>query len=139
MKISASMKKVLLDEIEYALTKMKSNPEPSKKLFYFSAIYGCAMRIINIEFDPELAFIHHVTNLAYGQINAAIVAAGKPAAIVTIPEKVFEKLETAIGELKTKIEKNEKTYTVLEKIANIGYSTTGNGYYQYLKGNLLKD
>lgn len=139
MKISAVMKKVLLDEIEFALTKMKSSPEPAKKLYYFTAIYGCAMRIINIEFDPELAFIHHVTNLAYGQMNAAVTSAGKSPAMVTIPEKVFEKLEVAIGELKTKIEKNQKTYAVLEEIANIAYSTTGNGYYQYLKGNLLKN
>jgi len=136
MKITTGMKKLLLDEIDYVIKNMKSTQEPGKKLYYFSAIYGCALRIINIEFDPELAFIHHVTNMAYGQINASLSSVNKTGATATIPENIFESLEKALADLGKAIEANQKTYPILERIANIAYSSSGNGYYLYLKGIL---
>lgn len=136
MKISPNMKVLLLDEIDFALKNMQSSPEAEKKLYFFSAIYGCVSRIINIEFDPELAFIHHVTNLAYNQIQVGLQMAVKSGANLTIPVDIFDKLERAIADLREKIELNEKTYPALEKIANIAFSATGNGYYLYLKGKL---
>jgi len=69
-------------------------------------------------------------------MNANLASIKQGQGVNTFPKDVFDKLENALEELVVKIEKGEKTYPVLEKISNLAYSTTGNGYYLYLKGML---
>jgi hypothetical protein len=138
MKITPGMKKILLEEIEFALEKMRSTQVPAQKLYYFSAIYGCINRIINIEFDSELVFVHHVLSTVYIQLNSVVSAAGKQGGVITIPDNLFNTLEDAIADISLCLKKNINLYNVLERFSNIAYSTTGNGYYMYLKGKLEK-
>jgi hypothetical protein len=134
MNISKDMQKVLTDEIRVARNHMKKVDSAEEKLFFLSAVYGVAFRIMNIQFDPELAFIHHVVNAAYNMMNTRLVSIKQGSGVNTFPKNVFEMLEDALERLIDKIEKGEKTYPVLENIFNLAYSTTGNGYYLYLKG-----
>jgi hypothetical protein len=53
-----------------------------------------------------------------------------------IPSNLFDRLCSCMEELATRIERNQKTYAILQDIANIAYSTTGNGFYLYTKGIL---
>ena len=137
MNLSADMQRIFTDEISFVVRKMKEAEDAATKLYFFSAVYGVASRIMNIEFDPELAFIHYVLNSAYTTINGRVVATSavqeKGAGI---PEKLFDRLEEALEEMIAKIQQGEKTYSVLETISKLAYSTTGNGYYLYLKGLL---
>lgn len=135
MNLSPDMKKVFTDEVTTAIKHMKSVNTLEEKLFFLSAVYGAAFRIMNIQYDAELAFIYHVVNAAYGMMQANL-ASIKQGGINTFPKDVFDKLESALEELVIKIENGERTYRVLEKISNLAYSTTGNGYYLYLKGML---
>jgi 4-hydroxy-3-methylbut-2-en-1-yl diphosphate synthase IspG/GcpE len=137
MNISKDMQKVLTDEIKVALYHMKKVDTAEEKLFFLSAVYGVAFRIMNIQFDPELAFIHHVVNAAYSMMNTRLASIRQNPGLNTFPKNVFEMLEDALGRLIDKIEKEEKTYPVLENIFNLAYSTTGNGYYLYLKGMMM--
>jgi hypothetical protein len=132
--LSPDMKKAFTDEVATAIKHMKSVNTVEEKQFFLSAVYGAAFRIMNIQYDSELAFIHHVVNAAYGlmQMNLASIKQGQ--GVNTFPKDVFDKLENALEELVVRIEEGEKTYPVLEKISNLAYSTTGNGYYLYLKG-----
>lgn len=134
MNLSKHMQRVLTDEIKAATTYMKKAETPEEKLFFLSAVYGAAFRIMNIEFDSELAFIHNVVSAAYGMMmqNLALIRQGQ--SVNTFPGDVFQKLEDALGQLAEKVEKKESTYSVLESISNLAYSTTGNGYYLYLRG-----
>ena len=136
MNLSPDMQKIFTDEVATAIKHMKSVDMLEEKLFFLSAVYGAAFRIMNIEYDSELAFIHHVVNAAYGMMLANLTSIKQGQSVNTFPKDVSDKLENALEELVVKIEKSEKTYTVLEKISNLAYSTTGNGYYLYLKGML---
>ncbi len=136
MNLSEGMQKIFTDEVRTAIRHMEQDNTLEGKLFFFSAVYGAAFRIMNIEFDSELAFIHHVVNAAYGLMNTNLVSIKQGQGVNTFPKDVFNKLENALELLAAKIERGEKTYPVLEKISNLAYSTTGNGYYLYLKGML---
>jgi len=113
----------------------KTNIAP-EKMYFFSAVHGIANRIMNLQFDPELGFVYHVTNAAHATINANLMSMAQGQSVRTFPPQLFEKLQEALGDLATDIEKGQPTYPELEKISNLAYSTTGNGYYLFLKGSL---
>ena len=138
MKLSAEMKKLLLDELRFVVERMKEAKEPFQKMYFFSAAYGAVNRIMNIEFDDELGFIHNVLSSAYSIINLRLSAlsSGNEVA-VGIPAKMFDRLEAGLEEIIEMVEEGKATYPALQKISNAAYSTTGNGYYLYLKGYLV--
>jgi hypothetical protein len=138
MNLSTKNKKILVNEIRTVCDYMSKASDAKQKMYFFSAVFGIANRIMNIEYDPELGFLHQVTNTAYQTINTNLALAAQ-GATMTIPKPVFEKLEEALDELAYYIEDGKKTYRVLEKISNLAYSTSGNGYYLYLKGLLKID
>jgi len=134
MNLSVDMQKIFTDEVRTATKHMKEVETPAEKLFFLSAVYGAAFRIMNIQFDSELAFIHHVVNAAYMMMNTNLASIRQGRGVNTFPQNVFERLEDSLEQLVEKIEQGERTYPVLETIFNLAYSTTGNGYYLYLKG-----
>ena len=134
MKISADFRKCIVDEFRLVAKKIREEENPARKLFFFSATYGIISRVFNFSFDPQLVFIHMVLNDSYNTISAsASVQRGEERAI-RVPEELFDKLANATDELADKIENDENTCGTLQKIANIAFSTTGNGYYLYEKG-----
>ncbi|OGO19966.1 MAG: hypothetical protein A2Z15_06455 [Chloroflexi bacterium RBG_16_50_11] len=137
MNLTIKMKNELIKEIKFVVERMKKVDSPSEKLYYFSAAYGIAHRILNFEYEPELAFIHNVLQSVYNMINTRISTFIKGQETpVSVPNNLFEKLEEALGEMALNIEKGDTTYLQLEKMVNLAYSTTGNGYYLYIKGML---
>ena len=137
MEISAKNRKILVNEIRTAVEYMSENNDARQKMFFFSAVFGIVNRIMNIECDPELVFVHQVTNAAYSTINTNLIMATQGQSIPTIPPPVFDKLQEVLEDLATYIEEGKKTYPILQRISNLAYSTSGNGYYLFLKG-LLK-
>ncbi len=137
MNLSKEMRELFANEINFVVGQMKEINDLSRKLYFLSAVHGCALRIVNIEFDPELAFIHHVLQATHQTIDArkTRLEQGQDRPIV-IPEKLFDRLEEALEEMSTKIKQGEETYPTLQTIFNLAFSTTGNGYYLYSKGVL---
>jgi hypothetical protein len=138
MNLSKGMQKRFIDEIDFVIGQMRRSSDASTKIYFFSAVHGMAQRIMNMEFNPELAFIHNILNAAFATINGrlAILSQGQERG-VGIPDKLFDRLEEALEEMVANIRRGENTYPVLEKISNLAYSTTGNGYYLYSKGLLV--
>ena len=137
MNISENGKKELISEISFVLKNMKNTKNTSEKMFFFSAVYAMAQRIMNFEYDSELLFLYQVLQLAYQTINARVTTIQSGAEVaVNIPENLFTNLENYLQELSEVIEDNKSTCPVLQKIINLSYVTTGNGYYLYLKGML---
>jgi len=134
MKLSARNKKTLIDEIKFALVKMKSEKEPNSILYYFSAVYGVMYRIFNIEYDSDLVFAHFVISSTYNQINSRIQVPDK---VIQLPANLFDNLIETTQELLEAIVNDKNLYQVLKKYTLLGYVTVGNGYYLYQKG-LLK-
>jgi hypothetical protein len=139
MKLSPDLREQLVKEIRFAVNNMRKTDKIIDKLYFFSATYAIFDRIYNLEYDPELVFIHQVVHQTFDSINAKITLASQKDMGIgsSIPANLFESLSGCIDELANKIEKDENTYSLLEKIANIGYSTTGNGSYLYFKGFLI--
>ena len=138
MNLSPDMQKRFTDEINFVIKNMKNTDNPTEKLYFFSAGYAMAQRIINLEYEPELAFIQQVLQLVYNMVNARLLAMSmRQEAGVSIPDGLFSSLEEALEEMVDRIEQGVETYPALQRIVNLAYSTTGNGYYLYLKG-LLK-
>ena len=135
MNISPEMQKSFTKEIRFVIERMKATSDTTEKLYFFSAVYGQAQRIINFEYDPELMFIYQVMQLVYGMLNAriSVIKTGQEVGI-SIPDGLFDSLEGALGELADKVDKGMESYFALQNMLNLAYTTTGNGYYIYLRG-----
>lgn len=116
---------------------MKSSDDAAIKLYYLSGIPSMVTRVINLEYDRELILLHLVLNEAYQQISARNQrqSQGQDRPIVIIDE-LFEELENCLQDMVKCIESDTPLNQILERIANLIYSTTGNGYYLYKKGML---
>ncbi len=137
MNLSQNMKNELINEINFVVKKMKDTSSLAEKLYFFSATYAIAQRIMNFEYDPELTFIHQVLQYVYNTVNGRItmIATGQQAQ-AGIPNDLFANLENSLAELAFNIEKGTDIYPQLQAMVNLAYSMTGNGYYLYLKGIL---
>ena len=138
MSISEHNKRILVKEIMYAIDKMRSTEDYAEKLYFLSVVHSMANRILNIEYDSELVFIHFVLSQSHAQIstryNAQTTRKEMP---VSIPSGLFESIENLLEDLAKTIKNNKQTHLILAKIAELAYSTTGNGYYLYQKGLLI--
>lgn len=133
MKLSASMKKQLVEEIRFAADQMKKTEFIDQKLYLFSAVWGMAQRTINFEYDPEVNFAYQILKLAYDQINMRINAIKSGDKLIPIQDDLFPQIEKTLEEMAKKIEKGSNIYPELQKILNLSYLTTGNGYYLFIK------
>ncbi|MBI4304155.1 MAG: hypothetical protein HY665_07465 [Chloroflexi bacterium] len=137
MNLPPEMQKTFTDEIRFVLKNMRNTTIAAQKWYFFSAIHGMAQRVLNLEYEPELLLIYQIFQLIYTMVNARLAAlAGGQEAGINIPENLFTRIEDELEKMANLIEKGERTYPVLERLTNIAYSTTGNGYYLYLKGML---
>ncbi len=139
MKLSANNKNILVKEIRTAAEYMSKANNAQQKMYFFSAVFGISNRLMNLEFDPELVFIHHVTESTFKNINTNLMMMSQGQSLPSIPPSLFNKLEDALVQLANYIEEGNPTYPALERISNLSYSTSGNGYYLFLKGMLKID
>ncbi len=139
MKISKQYKKIIIEEFYNVAKKMKQSNDLTEKMFFFSATYAVINRVFNIEFNPTLIFIHMVLNNAYTAIIGRIEAETRGQSIaIKIPKEFFNILEEAIIDIANSINKDNKNelFEALQKITNLSYLTTGNGYYLFTQGKL---
>jgi hypothetical protein len=137
MKISKQMTEHFANEMHNVAKQIKGTENVEEKLFYFSAVFGAAQRVINFEFDDEMLCIHQVTSLAYNQIQQRIVLikSGQQPTI-GLPNNLFIVLQDMVEELAKLVEKGESTHALLEKMLVLSYATSGNGFYLFQKGEL---
>jgi hypothetical protein len=135
MDISPEFEKILVDELTYSLKMMRNSKTPDEKLFYFSGLFGVLPRIFNIEFDPQIVFMHIIITSAYNAISERLNAIKGGNIVIEFPEGFFDKLADASEDLIEKIKNNEDIYKALEKISILTFLTTGNGYYLFQKGS----
>jgi hypothetical protein len=126
----------LAKEYRYAVTKMQE-AHPARKLFYFSVFYAEAQRVLNLEWNRDLALIYSVALHVYTQMNTQAPLLGQlPVEVAT----VYEKLTQAASDLAAYFEKTENESTreelceILGRLAEISYVVLGNGSYLYEKG-----
>jgi len=139
MNISNHYKETIVEELKNVAIKMKESNDITDKLYFFSAAFAILDRIFNLEFNPTLVLIHMVLQTAYftisGRVEALIRGQDK---VVKIPTGFFDSLQETILDIANSISKDDKNelFKNLQKIANLSYVTTGNGYYLFQKGML---
>ena len=137
MKLSDNSRKTIADEFKYVADKVRGETDPWRRIYFFSAAYAVVLRIFNLEFDPVLVLVHEVLQNAYKAIDSRLISiTSGQEKTVTIPEELFGNLAKAVEELGAAIRDDKDLSQPLQKIAVIGFATTGNGYYLHQKGIL---
>lgn len=136
MKLSPQLKESLLNELQFVSKNMKATQNPAEKIFLFSAIYGKAYQIVNIEYDAELNFFHQVLGSAFATLNTNFNQVKSGQLVPTFAPNLFSRIESQIDQLAELIETNKPCYSAIQEIANLAYSTSGNGHFLVLKGVL---
>lgn len=142
MQLPDNLRRQLAEEYRFAVEKMRAATDPAEILYFFSAFFGEAQRVLNLQWDADLALVHHVSQAAYPQISGRLQAARSGAdPTVTFPSRYWDELTEAANQLARFFEHEEVDgegllQGILARIAELTYVTGGNGYYLYLRGKL---
>lgn len=137
MTISANNRQIIADEFKFIAGKIRSEKELPSKIYYFSGAFGMTQRIFNMDYDINLVLLHAILLDTCNRLNnlvSMIISGGEK--VITLPYESFDSLANAVEELGNAIVNDTDIMPSLEKIAAIGYITTGNGHYLYQKGIL---
>lgn len=137
MKINKIYKTAIVNEIKFVLKKMKESSSLEKKLFYFSAIPAELLRVLNLQYDQDILYLHHVVNHTHLMFQQRMTAMKTGDTIVVIDEKQINKLESLLDDIIEVLEQKKNIDDVLKAFIELAYSTGGNGFYLMEKG-LLK-
>jgi len=137
MEITKKMKDEIIKEIDLVVDAMKKSEDPLRKLYFFSGIHAVINRVFNMEYDPELVFMHHVLSAVHTGFLGRINAMRKGDTVVVLDDSYFKKLISLSISLKDKISENGNVDVTLKEFIVLLYATTGNGFYLKQKG-LLK-
>jgi translation initiation factor RLI1 len=139
MKISEEYLNIITKEFRDVEKLWSETNSPEDKLYYFSATYGVINRIMNLQCESILIFVHQILQAAH-QTMAQRLSAITPSGAVSssVPTVMLESLILYLPELRIAFEKRDdnKIREALEKYNNLSYATGGNGFYLYLRGKL---
>jgi len=137
MNISEGFRNRIADEFTDASERMETERSALAKLYWFTAPYHMAQRIMNLEYDPELLFLFTVCQATYQQIQGRVAALTKgPELGAGLPDGLFDHLQTITKELGEAIRANSDLTPLMRRVAILGYSATGNGFYLWKRGFL---
>lgn len=129
MKLPQQLKKNVVSELEFIAKKMKEEPDPSKKVFYYSAVKGALERVQRYHYDKELVVAVPLTEISYALINDRVNHLKIGDTMVPITEEMLNTLVEGVSELKQAIENDQVTYPAIEKLMEVAYFATGPGFY----------
>jgi hypothetical protein len=126
-------------EFRIAADRMAATPDLLGKLYFFSAMFGEANRVLNRQWDDELALMHLVISAAHGTIMGRLSQPSPVGESMSgIPDELPDALTKIAADLADLLREpeqdSESLLSILSRLAVVAYSTTGNGYYLYLKG-----
>ena len=140
MNIPKEYKKMIVDEFKEILILCNDSSLIDDKLFFFSASYGTVRRVMNLHFDPTLAFMHLVLQNAHQSFTQRLNQPQKTdTKFSKTPKSFWDALIKSYEALINAFEGDNvnEVRECLEAISYIAYMTTGNGYYLYLRGKTL--
>lgn len=118
----------------------KKSVSLEEKLYYFSAVFGTINRVMNFYCDPLLVFVHQILQEVHQALTNRLKASKNPAAesFLVVPPEMVDALCGYTQELKAALESKQDSlvWIILQKMSNLAYATTGNGFYLYLKGEI---
>jgi len=129
MKITQELKERLLSEFDFVIKKMTEEPDPLKKLYFFSATYGVVERVMRYCPSDDLSIAHTILSLCYNTLNDRVTRVRGGDVVVPLPQDWSEQLVQHVRKFKKSIEDNSSIYPALEGIIHLAYSATGPGFY----------
>lgn len=138
MKLSDNYREILTSEFKYVASKMREDNEAADKSYYYSAAYGMAYRILNLEYSHTLLFIHFVLQTSHLAVHMRTTEYNRGQnRHIPLVSQVYAQLADELDSLAKTIESGEDdVYPILERINATGYICSGNGYYLFQKGIL---
>ena len=141
MQLPDSVRNNLAQEFRTAADMMKEAPDLPSQLYFFSATFGAVNRAFNVAWTNDLTILHLVLQGVHGTIsnrsNQLMAGQQRP---IQLPEEVPGRLTEVADKLAAIITADTideaVLFGILAELATLAYSTTGNGYYLYLKGDL---
>ena len=140
MQLPERNRQQLISELRYVVQQMREHEaDIFVQLYFFSAGYGIASRLLNEKWDAELSLIHLVLQNTYNvaQMRLQNIASGSERA-VGLPDTFMNALIEATERLESAIrdKKDSEVFPILARFGELAYVMTGNGYYLFLKGEL---
>lgn len=140
--VKVELQQRLAEEYRYAANKINESKDPNKILYYFSIYYGEAQRVLNFQWDADLALIHMATHYVYNNLRALIQSPN--ISIIPFNAKIIIDALSQIasdlaGYYDTGKDNVNELHNILGRIAKIGYTTTGNGAYLFERGIINLD
>ena len=139
MSIQQEYKSLIIEEFEDVGRLLKEAKSPSDFLYLFSASYGILNRILNIQCDPTLVFMHQVLQSLHQAMQARLQAAGSnPLEPYPFPIEFLPKMGEILENLRLAFLKGSESEICheLSRASNLSYASTGNGYYLYIRKKL---
>ncbi len=138
--LSEESRKRLAEEYRYAVTKMQNETQIPKKLFYFTVLFSEAQRMLNWEWNSDLALIFLITHNLHTQVNATMQMPMVGGVIPIDWPGFLDKLTQLASDLASYFEKageennKKELYDILGRFAEATYAASGNGSYLLEKG-----
>lgn len=139
MSIQQEYRNLIIEEFEDVGGLLKEAKSPSDFLYLFSASYGILNRILNIQCDPTLVFMHQVLQSLHQAMQARLQAAGSnPLEPYPFPIEFLPKMGEILENLRLAFLKGSEAEICheLSRASNLAYASTGNGYYLYIRKKL---
>lgn len=137
MRISDDFRRRLAETFLDAARRMEGERSALGKLYWFSAGYNMAQRIMNLEYDADLLLLFQICQTAHQNLQGRLAAlSAGPELGAGLPTNVFTLLEKLTAELGEAIRSNADLTPLLRRVAELGYSATGNGFYLWSIGHL---
>lgn len=136
MRINPYLRKELVSDLRFCANKIIEEQDLQRKIYFFQRTYYEAGKIMDINYDPQLAFIQFTLEVTAGTVTDRVGSVTEGDTAIPLIEGLFEGIAKNLNELANEIEKDEDTYECLQKIVELAYVTTASGYHQYLTGRL---
>ena len=141
LELPQAVRENLAKEFRIAADMMKESPDLTVRLYLFSAFYGATNRALNASWNNGLSLLNSMLQGTHAAISARLnqAATGRDRPI-QVPNEVSDKLTAVADKLATIMTAHRideaVLFDILVELATLSYSTTGNGFYLYLKGDL---
>jgi len=130
----------LSGEFSFAAKQMADSKDLQTTLYFFSAFFGAVQRVLNLAWSDELVLMHSVLQSTHQQINGLIMAAASGQNPIGLAKELPEALNQACSDLASLLDNKEieiaALHALLTRFAVLGYASTGNGRYLYLRGQI---
>jgi len=127
----------LVNEFRLALAHMAEAESPAQYIFYYSIFYGEIVRVLNWHWDETLALIWSNVQHTHQAIATSVSATAAGNTAVALPKEFYDAVTRTSSALTDHVENNgddAELCRILGRLAELTYSSTGNGYYLLQKG-----